>query len=97
MNTPTPTPSPIMTAHSYFMKAEGEVDANNVSGALDYYKKAFDIFNVELQQSPLLPFYQDFSSPPQLDPYLKTIHKFFRDAVNYNRSHILQQEKPHPS
>lgn len=55
LNTPTLTPSPIMTAHSYFMKAEGEIDANNVSGALDYYKKAFDIFSVELQQSPLLP------------------------------------------
>ena len=55
MNTPTPIPSPIMTAHSYFMKAEGELDANNASGALDYYKKAFDIFNVELQQSSQVP------------------------------------------
>jgi AAA+ superfamily predicted ATPase len=44
-----------MTAHSYFMKAEGEADANNGSGALNYYKKAFDIFSAELHQSPHLP------------------------------------------
>jgi hypothetical protein len=37
------------------MKAEGEADANNISGALDYYKKAFDIFSAELQQSLHLP------------------------------------------
>jgi len=55
MSTSNQPPSTIMTAHSYFMKAEGELDANNIFGALDYYKKASDLFTTELQHSPQFP------------------------------------------